>query len=371
MDMKDIEDIEDFDKSACNAGAGMRRREFQMAGGDTLEFQTYWIDDPAPTGRQVLEKADFAPVADFALFQILPGGGLEGVRLNETVDLRAPGRERFIAFKADRLYRFILNGESFAWGTPEITTAALELVGDIYPETQGIWWERADEPDRLLGESDRVDLTQSGVELFRVGPVYWVCIENAKFRWPRETIATEEISVLGGWDASQGVIEVDADQNERTLAPGEVITLKPGLAFGKKLCWKRGLINGERLDQELELLRLHYRNVEHIERDGLHWFRVVCIHTPPEWSPDTIPVVFSVTQGHPGAAPYGFYVPAELVRNGAPPLEHPAPHQPPFSGAWRFLSWQAVNWRPTAEVATGDNLWGWVRSFAQRLREGQ
>jgi hypothetical protein len=41
-------------------------------------------------------------------------------------------------------------------------------------------------------------------------------------------------------DASNGVIEVDEDQNERTLAPGEVIKLRPGVAYGKKLCFKRG-----------------------------------------------------------------------------------------------------------------------------------
>jgi len=41
-------------------------------------------------------------------------------------------------------------------------------------------------------------------------------------------------------DASHGVIEVDKDQNERTLAPGETLELKPGVSFGKKLCFKRG-----------------------------------------------------------------------------------------------------------------------------------
>ena len=45
---------------------------------------------------------------------------------------------------------------------------------------------------------------------------------------------------LGGWELSQGVIEVDKDNNERTLAPGEVVQLKPGLGFGKKHRWKRG-----------------------------------------------------------------------------------------------------------------------------------
>lgn len=340
-------------------------------GGPDMTFERYQIDDPIVTGRQLLNVTAVRPVEDYALFQVLPQGGLELIRLGETVDLRAGGRERFIAFKADTLYRFVLNGESFEWGAPEIGISALEIVGDIDPETHGIWWERVDEPDQLLEENDRVDLTIAGVERFRTGPVFWVCIEDAKFRWLRETITTEEIATLGGWNASQGVIEVDADQNERTLSPGEVITLKPGLAFGKKLCWKRGLVTGGRIDLEVALLRLHYGCVEYKEANSLHWFRVEPIITPPDWSPGTIPVVFSVTQGHPGTVPYGFYVPVNLERKGAPPSEHRAPHQPPFAGQWRFLSWQAIDWRPTAEVATGDNLWGWVRSFPQRLREGQ
>lgn len=72
------------------------------------------------------------------------------------------------------------------------------------------------------------------------GRKFVVCIEDRLYRWPRNTITTEEIAELGGWDPSIGVIEVDKDQNERTLEPGEVVKLKPGLAFGKKFCWKRG-----------------------------------------------------------------------------------------------------------------------------------
>ncbi len=52
--------------------------------------------------------------------------------------------------------------------------------------------------------------------------------------------ATEQIASLGGWDASQGVMEVDEDNVERTLAPGEIIEIKPGRGFGKKHRWKRG-----------------------------------------------------------------------------------------------------------------------------------
>jgi len=72
------------------------------------------------------------------------------------------------------------------------------------------------------------------------GPKYFVDIEGEEFPWDQNTITTEQIAQLGGFDISQGVIEVDQDNNERTLAPGEVIELKPGHGFGKKHRWKRG-----------------------------------------------------------------------------------------------------------------------------------
>ena len=72
------------------------------------------------------------------------------------------------------------------------------------------------------------------------GPKYVVDIEGAEHPWPTDTITTEQIAELGGWDVSVGVIEIDAENNERTLSPGEVVTLKPGHGFAKKIGWKRG-----------------------------------------------------------------------------------------------------------------------------------
>lgn len=72
------------------------------------------------------------------------------------------------------------------------------------------------------------------------GPKYTLNIEGREIPWESGTITTEQIAELGGWDVSQGVIEVDKDNNERTLAPGEVVDIKPGQGFGKKHKWKRG-----------------------------------------------------------------------------------------------------------------------------------
>jgi hypothetical protein len=72
------------------------------------------------------------------------------------------------------------------------------------------------------------------------GPKYILNVEGQDIPWESDTITTEQIAELGGWDVSQGVIEVDKDNNERTLALGEVVEIKPGQGFGKKHKWKRG-----------------------------------------------------------------------------------------------------------------------------------
>lgn len=72
------------------------------------------------------------------------------------------------------------------------------------------------------------------------GPKFTLDIEGTLHPWDRDTITTEEIIDLGGWDPSLGAIVIDKDQNERTLTPGEVIELKPGMGFSKKVKFKRG-----------------------------------------------------------------------------------------------------------------------------------
>jgi hypothetical protein len=72
------------------------------------------------------------------------------------------------------------------------------------------------------------------------GPRFFLDIEGVVYPWDEETITTEQIVSLGKWDPSQGVILIDKDNNERSLEPGEVIDLKPGMGFSKKIRFKRG-----------------------------------------------------------------------------------------------------------------------------------
>ena len=69
---------------------------------------------------------------------------------------------------------------------------------------------------------------------------YVLYIEGKAYAWDDDKVTTEQIAELGGWDLSEGVIEIDENNVERTLQPEEVVYLKPGIQFGKKLRFKRG-----------------------------------------------------------------------------------------------------------------------------------
>ena len=68
-----------------------------------------------------------------------------------------------------------------------------------------------------------------------------VNIEGKDYPWDGETITVPEIRNLGGLSATDPVIEVDLrDNTQRTLAEDEVVELKPGKGYAKKVQFKRG-----------------------------------------------------------------------------------------------------------------------------------
>ena len=198
-------------------------------------------------------------------------------------------------------------------------------------------------------------------------PRFCVNIEGVEHPWDERTITTEQIAELGGWDATAGVIEVDLRENtERTLDPGEVVELRPGRAFCRKIRFRRGLVSG-RHEAELAMLQDHFAGVEY--RDD--WFRIPEYPVPVGWSQPRIAIAFKRNPGHPAAAPYGIYVPAGLRVDGKTPSNYtePASEQPPFGGTWGVLSWEPSTWNGATEEVVGWSLLDWARGFAARFAE--
>jgi ferredoxin len=134
-----------------------------------IDEECYEVSDPVITGRQLLDEAAKRPVDEHLIFQYLHNGQLEEIRLDETVDLRQPGLEKFLTFKSDRSFRFVIDGRRFEWGAPFITGYKLKQLAQVDPKTYGIWLEVRGDEDRLVADNELIDLSAEGVERFFTG----------------------------------------------------------------------------------------------------------------------------------------------------------------------------------------------------------
>ena len=73
------------------------------------------------------------------------------------------------------------------------------------------------------------------------GPKYIIDIEGSKYPWDEDTITVPQIRELGGLPPDLPVIEVDLQSGaDRELQEDEVVHIKPGQGFSKKVSFKRG-----------------------------------------------------------------------------------------------------------------------------------
>ncbi|MGE4410070.1 MAG: multiubiquitin domain-containing protein [Sphingobium sp.] len=168
-----IEDsIEDIQDAARNGRIVRDRGPYRVAiGNDNLEYRQAVIDDPVPTGLQILELANARPADEHIVFQMLTNGLLEELRPDETTDLRTAGVEKFLVFKNDRSFRMELDGRVFEWGGTFISGLTLKKLAQVDPTEYGVWLEVRGSEDRPIGNTDLVDLSAQGIERFFTGIV--------------------------------------------------------------------------------------------------------------------------------------------------------------------------------------------------------
>lgn len=335
-----------------------------------IDGKTYTSHQSSLTGQEILSLVGKNHKTHI-VYLLLEDGDMEEIRAAESVDLNRAGIEKFMTFETDVIYRLEVNGHSREWGADHITGKAIKRLSGLENDNLYVWQKKHGQPDHPIGDRESVSLYGHGIEVFTVQRAFTICIEGESYSWPKETIMAREIAQLGGWDISEGVVEIDNDQNEHTLQPDQIIHLRAGIKFCKKQRFRRGLTEESRIGQELGLLQQNFPKVQHQEVDGNHWFMVEDYKLSPPLSPSVIPVVFSVTSGHPVVVPYGFFVPTGIKFNDIPLTLTAPPNPPPFSGNWLFVSWTHDNWIPAADINTGSNLWAWVRSFKTRLAEGE
>jgi len=131
-----------------------------------FDFEPFTLQDPMPTGAQLLEAAHRRPTASHQIFQVLANGALEALRPDEVVDLRAPGRERFITFLSERSFRLHVDEQPRDWGQQTITGRQLKQLVGLDPADHEVFYMVVGGEDRLIGDDDTFDLGTAEVERF-------------------------------------------------------------------------------------------------------------------------------------------------------------------------------------------------------------
>jgi hypothetical protein len=164
-----------------------------------LTFRNIDVPDPVPTGRQILDSAGLDRRGDYLLYALLASGDFEDVRLDETVDLRGKGTERFIAFKSDRDFKFALNDRQMAWGCPELLGSVLYDLAEASPE-EAIFLEVRGSEGRLIEPDDRINLDTPGIERFitaqRPHKGYVIVVNSVEETVPDKRVTFEQVVKL-------------------------------------------------------------------------------------------------------------------------------------------------------------------------------
>ncbi|HEX4198417.1 MAG TPA: multiubiquitin domain-containing protein [Caulobacteraceae bacterium] len=166
---QDIEDIE-----AC-VREGRRPRDagpYRVMLGDALfNFRPILLENPVHTGQDLCGAAALEPPHEHVLFAVQSDGLLEALRMEERFDLRE-GIEKFLAFRSDRIFRFVINEKDYEWGGVFITGATVLSLAKADPATSGVWLKGADgAAPRRIGPAELVDLSEPGMEQFVTAPM--------------------------------------------------------------------------------------------------------------------------------------------------------------------------------------------------------
>lgn len=235
------EGVEDVN-AAVSAGRRVREHgPFGIQIGDqSMQFVPKVVDDPVVTGSQILAAAGSRPASDFLVFQLLRDGSLEVVRPEETVDLRSAGAEKFLVFRSDRSFRFFLDERAFDWGASLISGGTIKRLAGLPSATTDVWLDAAGGHDRLIDDTEMVDLASPGTERFVTRTIRIAIKVNSREREVDHRVLTYwEVVKLAYPEAvpsDQIIYSIDYASGPRqnlngSLVEGQFVTIKEGMKF--------------------------------------------------------------------------------------------------------------------------------------------
>lgn len=310
--MTDIVDIEDWVRDQPNAQIPDAKNYRLRLWGDDGFDEKRSLSDAEPTGRQILEAFDRFPADEHVLLYLPRNGKLEEIDIDETLDLRTRGPERFFAFKTDRLLNFVANGRRFSWGAPTISVALIRLVARI-PDDETLFLERADAPDKELADGDSVRLSGKGLErLVSRQPSWKLNVQGVLLTLTTPVVVVKDALAQAGFDPSKGWIAILKRKGEAKLQVALTDTIDLTLPGIEKLRLTPAQINNgeahiaprrefallEKDEARLNELNLHWETF--IER-GRRWLLLRNYILPEGYNHPIVDIAIDVPPAYPRA----------------------------------------------------------------------
>jgi len=203
-----------------------------------IDGQDADVNDPIITGRQLLARMEKYPTDEYLLFQIVENGQLEEIRLDETVDLRKKGVEKFIIQKSDRILIFVIDGERYEWGLNFITGRKIKEFVGKNSSSYDVWQEiRGGGSDRVIADNEQVDLNNEGVERFYIREkTLTVSVNTNPVVFVQAKVTGLEIkktAIQQGVDIQEDFVLFDVKPNSSLdqIGDNDSLTLKDGQIF--------------------------------------------------------------------------------------------------------------------------------------------
>lgn len=295
----------------------------EIAGLD-LNFKVVDIADSTPTGAQIAAAAEVLPDNDPFVLRFLDDGELVPILASEVAPIDGVN-DRFVVTSADRAYRLKVDGEQYDWPAQYVTGKTVRKLAGIANDLQ-LMLAVENEPDKVIGNRDLVDLAGAGVERFYTVRETWkIKVQDTVIQSDLPIIKVRDAMTQAGFDpvqpwhiflkvAGQPKQEVglDFDVDLRThgieklrLTPKDVNNGEAG--------------NGFRLlgvdEAFLEQSGWRWRTV--LDR-GRRWLIIDNYQLPPGFSATAVAMALEIPNTYPGAQIDMFYVaPVLLLANGS------------------------------------------------------
>lgn len=301
----------------------------EIAGTD-LVFRPVALSDTTPTGAQIASVAGFNPGQQAAVLMLLPNGELEDLRPDDVVDLNQR-TGRFVVVESERAYRLTIDGKRFDWPSRMISSAVIRQLGQVHGD-KAIYFERHDQADKLIADTEVIDLSASGVEAFYSRAATWVLnIQGVRLQVNTRTIIVSDAMIQAGFDVTQGwhIFLKVAGQPKQTLELTSVVDLSsPGIE--KIRLTPKDVSNGESaqavrrdfalLDVDEAFLDRHFAHWDTVVENQRRWLLIYGYFLPSGYSERRVTLALDVPPSYPGAQIDMFYVRPVLALNSGQTL---------------------------------------------------